>query len=144
MFRRNKNQGQVAVLDDVPSIPHTTETRELSNTSAQSSSSSGGNNQKSSMTTYAATALGLDSYRTSQQQTREEIGNMTEEEIEKALIESANAGKKSTAQALRIAVEARGIGADTAEKMQQQTAQLDKMTDDIEIVHDYLDKSERM
>lgn len=73
----------------------------------------------------------------------QQIDNMTSAELRRLALSSANFGKDSTARALRMATEAREIGANTATTMQQQTTQLEKLSDDIEVVHDYLDKSER-
>lgn len=74
---------------------------------------------------------------------KEELQNMTTEQLDELISSSAQSGKESTARALRIALEAREIGAATAATMQQQTAQLENMSEQIEVVHDYLDKSER-
>lgn len=73
-----------------------------------------------------------------------DIDRMTAQQLETLALSTANQGKESTSRALRLAVEAREVGVSTAEKMQSQTTQLEKMSDDIEVVHDYLDKSERL
>lgn len=67
---------------------------------------------------------------------------MTVARIEKAAICTAIAGKESTARALQVALETREIGINTATKMHEQTEQLERMGQDFEVVHDYLDKSE--
>lgn len=114
MFRKKKEVGSVTVLDD-------------EDESGQ-----------------AFTDLGLTEKRQEEQeQTGQEFENMTTEQLEKLAISTAQAGKESTARALRIATEAREIGTTTAQTMQQQTEQLENMSDQIEVVHDYLDKSER-
>lgn len=74
--------------------------------------------------------------------TDEQIDNMSADQLQQVIEGSAQAGKESTARALKIAVETREIGVSTAETMQQQTAQLERMQDDLEVVHDHLDKAE--
>lgn len=74
--------------------------------------------------------------------TEEQIESMSAEQLQQVIEGSAQAGKESTARALKIAVETREIGVATAETMQQQTAQLERMQDDLEVVHDHLDKAE--
>lgn len=88
------------------------------------------------------TDLGLDQ-KQDKGLSEEEVQNMTSQQLEQLVASTANVGKESTARALRIATEAREIGATTATTMQQQTAQLEAMSEQIEVVHDYLDKSER-
>lgn len=85
--------------------------------------------------------LGLDEKRPSDGQ--DDLQNMTTEQLEKLAISTAQAGKESTTRALRTAMEAREIATTTAQTMQQQTEQLENMSEQIEVVHDYLDKSER-
>lgn len=87
--------------------------------------------------------LGLDRERDEAAAPVEDLDNMTSEQLQKLTIASAKTGKESTARALRIANEAHEIGTTTAATMQQQTEQLEKMSEEIEVVHDYLDKSER-
>ena len=74
----------------------------------------------------------------------EDLDGLTAQQLEALALGSAQVGKESTARALRLATEAREVGVNTAQKMHAQTAQLEKMSDDIEVVHDYLDKSERI
>lgn len=74
----------------------------------------------------------------------ESLDGMSAQQLEALAVGSAQAGKESTARALRMANETREIGVNTATAMHNQTAQLEKMSEDIEVVHDYLDKSERM
>lgn len=73
----------------------------------------------------------------------EALDQMSAQQLEALALGSANAGKEATSRALRMANEAREIGANTAATMHKQTEQLEKMSEDIEVVHDYLDKSER-
>lgn len=68
---------------------------------------------------------------------------MSTQQLEALALGSAQAGKEATSRALRTAQEAREIGVNTAGAMKKQTEQLEKMSEDIEVVHDYLDKSER-
>lgn len=86
--------------------------------------------------------LGL-SDRQAHNSTHGDLENMTTQQLEKLAIDTAQSGKDATSRTLRMAIEAREIGANTAATMQQQTAQLEKLSEDIEVVHDYLDKSER-
>lgn len=76
--------------------------------------------------------------------TSDDMEHMTSQQLEQLAIGTAKSGKDATARALRMATEAREIGANTAATMQQQTVQLEKLSEDIEVVHDYLDKSESM
>lgn len=85
--------------------------------------------------------LGLSGPRPSEP-TPDDIDHMTSQQLEQLAIGTAQSGKDATARALRMATEAREIGANTAVTMQQQTNQLEKLSEDIEVVHDYLDKSE--
>lgn len=73
-----------------------------------------------------------------------ELDGMTAVQLEALAVASANAGKDGTGRALVLAREAREVGIGTAGMLKDQTAQLEKMGDDIEVVHDYLDKSERI
>lgn len=66
------------------------------------------------------------------------------EQLEAEALREARAGKESTTRALRLATEARETGVQTAAQLSAQTKQLEKMGEDIEVVHDYLDKSERI
>lgn len=68
---------------------------------------------------------------------------LTVKQLEAQALREARVGKESTARALRLATEARETGVQTAAQLSAQTKQLEKMGDDIEVVHDYLDKSER-
>lgn len=73
----------------------------------------------------------------------ESLDGMSAQQLEALALGSVQAGKESTSRALRMANETREIGVNTATAMHNQTAQLEKMSEDIEVVHDYLDKSER-
>eukprot|EP00177_Eucheuma_denticulatum_P001425 GFKZ01002572.1.p1 GENE.GFKZ01002572.1~~GFKZ01002572.1.p1 ORF type:complete len:297 (+),score=64.33 GFKZ01002572.1:193-1083(+) len=90
--------------------------------------------------------LGLSSGRSTQNPATSDqpLDQMTSQQLEDLALSSANAGKDATARALQMATEAREIGVNTASAMKKQTEQLEKMGDDIEVVHDYLDKSERI
>lgn len=90
--------------------------------------------------------LGLSSAASSRQPANgdQPLGQMTAQQLEDLALRSATAGKDATARALQMATEAREIGVNTATAMKKQTEQLEKMGDDIEVVHDYLDKSERI
>lgn len=88
--------------------------------------------------------LGLSEAAAAQERDPEALDQMSAQQLEALALTSANAGKDSTTRALRMANEAREIGVNTAATMHKQTQQLEKMSEDIEVVHDYLDKSERM
>lgn len=75
--------------------------------------------------------------------TNQDLNQMTAAQLESLALGTAQTGREGTQRALRMALEAREIGVSTAETMKSQTAQLEKMSEDIEVVHDYLDKSER-
>ena len=68
----------------------------------------------------------------------------TVEQLEAEALREARAGKESTTRALRLATEARETGVQTAAQLSEQTKQLERMGEEIEVVHDYLDKSERI
>lgn len=72
-----------------------------------------------------------------------ELHEMSAFQIRQLLIASAQAGTDTSARALQTVHEARKIGMETAETMQQQTRQLERTGNDFEIVQTYLDKSER-
>lgn len=74
----------------------------------------------------------------------EDVDQMTQQQLESLVLNTAKSGKDSTTRALRMATEAREMGVNTAEQMQQQTQQLEKMSEDIEVVHDHLDHSEQI
>ncbi|PXF41594.1 hypothetical protein BWQ96_08681 [Gracilariopsis chorda] len=76
--------------------------------------------------------------------TNQDLNQMTAAQLESLALGTAQTGREGTQRALRMALEAREIGVSTAETMKSQTAQLEKMSEDIEVVHDYLDKSERL
>ncbi len=65
-------------------------------------------------------------------------------QLEAEALREARAGKESTTRALKLATEARETGVQTAAQLAAQTKQLERMGDEIEVVHDYLDKSERI
>lgn len=73
-----------------------------------------------------------------------DIDMLSKRQLENAALSTVNEGKEATGRALRLALEARDIGANTATQMKGQTEQLEKMADDIEVVHDCLDKSEHI
>ncbi len=130
MFRRKKPVGSVTIIeeDDIQSSLPKPST----------------NNVTSRAHAEAAPMPALEfSSRNVHEPAAEEMDNMTEEQLEQLIQESADAGKESTGRALQIATDTREVGASTAAKMQQQTAQLDRMIEEIEVVHDYLDKSEK-
>lgn len=114
MFRKKKNVGSVTVFEEEES-PHAPEEFD---------------------------DLGLNDLK--HRESQQDLNQLTGRELEALALGTANAGKESTARALRMANEAREIGVNTASTMKQQTEQLEKMSEDIEVVHDYLDKSERM
>lgn len=87
--------------------------------------------------------LGLSEATNAKEHDPEALDQMSAQQLEALALGSANAGKDATSRALRMATEAREIGVNTATTMQNQTQQLEKMSEDIEVVHDYLDKSER-
>ncbi|CAN8074955.1 unnamed protein product [Agarophyton chilense] len=76
--------------------------------------------------------------------TTQDLNQMNTSQLESLALSTVHTGREGTQRALRMAVEAREIGVTTAETMHKQTAQLEKMSEDIEVVHDYLDKSERI
>lgn len=65
-------------------------------------------------------------------------------QLEAAALAEAQSGKDSTRRALKLATEARETGVATAQSLSAQTKQLEGMAGEIEVVHDYLDKSERI
>jgi methyl-accepting chemotaxis protein len=73
-----------------------------------------------------------------------DMEQMTASELEALALSSAQAGHESTGRALKMALETREIGVATATTMKAQTEQLERMGQNIEEVHDYLDKSERI
>ena len=73
-----------------------------------------------------------------------DLDELSRKEFETLALTTANTGKEGTSRALRVAIEAREIGINTATQLHQQTEQLEKMADDIEEVHDCLDRSERI
>jgi methyl-accepting chemotaxis protein len=76
--------------------------------------------------------------------TEGDIEQMTASELEALALSQAQAGHESTGRALKMALETREIGVATATTMKAQTEQLERMGENIEEVHDYLDKSERI
>lgn len=76
--------------------------------------------------------------------TDHDLNQMTASQLEALSLGTAQNGREGTQRALRMALEAREIGASTANTMHKQTEQLEKMSEDIEVVHNYLDKSDRM
>lgn len=94
---------------------------------------------------YAGTVTVFDDDEDSNARPRDdEATRASEQQMEAVALATAQAGKDSTARALLMAEETREIGVATAETMRNQTERLEKMSEDIEVVHDYLDKSERM
>lgn len=86
--------------------------------------------------------LSTPSIPTAQRQQDRPLDQMTTQQLEALALGSAQTGKEATTRALRMANEAREVGVNTADTMKKQTDQLEKMSEDIEVVHDYLDKSE--
>jgi hypothetical protein len=76
--------------------------------------------------------------------TEQDLEQMSAAELEALAIASAQSGSQGTARALAMALETREIGVNTAHTMKQQTEQLERLGNEIEVVHDYLDKSERI
>jgi hypothetical protein len=74
----------------------------------------------------------------------EDLMQLSAAELEALALSSAQAGTEGTARALAMALETREIGVTTAQTMRQQTEQLERLGDEIEVVHDYLDKSDRV
>lgn len=75
--------------------------------------------------------------------TGDHIDNMTSQQISELAIANAQTGKEGTKRALQIVTETCEIGDNTAETLHGQTAQLERLGDEFEVVNDYLDKSER-
>ena len=73
----------------------------------------------------------------------EDVQQETAQELRSAALDAAREGKQGTARALKLALETREVGVATAETLHNQTQQLEKISEDIEVVHDYLDKSDR-
>ena len=129
MFRKGKkNSGNVTVFDDDD---------EADRRALLGTSKGGGNDDFGD--------LGLSSPAMSHTQggmkTEEE---MSMQELEDLAVREAMQGREGTQRALEKARDARGVGIDTASKLHAQTQQLEKMSEDIEVVHDYLDKGERL
>ncbi|KAI0566603.1 hypothetical protein FGB62_7g665 [Gracilaria domingensis] len=112
MFRRRRNLGTVTVYEDDEPIPQDN-----------------------------FDDLGLDDMKHKDSSTQD-LNQMNASQLEALALSTAETGREGTQRALRLAAEARDIGVTTAETMHKQTAQLEKMSEDIEVVHDYLDKSE--
>jgi hypothetical protein len=74
----------------------------------------------------------------------QELEHMSAAELEALALASAQTGSQGTQRALAMALETREIGVNTAHTMKQQTEQLERLGDEIEVVHDYLDKSDRV
>lgn len=87
--------------------------------------------------------LSTSSVPAAQRQQGRSLDQMTTQQLEAVALGSAQEGKEATTRALRMANEAREVGVNTAGTMKKQTEQLENMSEDIEVVHDYLDKSER-
>lgn len=73
-----------------------------------------------------------------------DIAQMSGQQLEDAALAQARDGREGTKRALAMALETREIGGATAQRMREQTEQLEKMGENIEEVHDYLDKSEKI
>lgn len=73
----------------------------------------------------------------------DEVDIMTVAQMKELAIANARAGKEATARTLKVANEAKEIGIETAEKLHEQTEQIEHLADDFVVVHDYLDKTER-
>lgn len=124
MFRKKKVTETVVVLDDDPPIDAKKEL-DLPNSPLN-----------------ARKELGLSNPSLDESTTAGETDDMTTQQMQQFVRDTAQSGKNATTRALQMATEAREIGVNTATTMQQQTAQLEKLSEDIEVVHDYLDKSE--
>jgi Snare region anchored in the vesicle membrane C-terminus len=74
----------------------------------------------------------------------EGLAQMSADQLEALALSSAQTGSEGTARALAMALETREIGVSTAQTMKQQTEQLERLGDEIEVVHAYLDKSDRV
>jgi hypothetical protein len=74
----------------------------------------------------------------------EGLAQMSAAQLEALALSSAQEGSEGTARALAMALETREIGVSTAQTMKQQTEQLERLGDEIEVVHAYLDKSDRV
>jgi hypothetical protein len=88
--------------------------------------------------------LGLGSHKPRGYGDDQELEHMSAAELEALALASAQAGSQGTHRALAMALETREIGVNTAQTMKQQTEQLERLGDEIEVVHDYLDKSDRV
>lgn len=73
----------------------------------------------------------------------ERIDHMSVMQLDRLAVANAQAGREATARALQIATETREIGHQTAQSMHHQTRQLEAAGENFQVVHDYLDKSER-
>lgn len=121
MFRKKKNVGTVQVYED--------------DEEATSARGGGGGEDFDD--------LGLDDARRDEAGEKD-VDQMTAGELEALALSEARSGKESTGRALKMALETREIGVATATTMKEQTEQLERMGENIEEVHDYLDKSERI
>lgn len=86
----------------------------------------------------------LDGASSAAQQQQQQQQQESAADLEAAALEAAMEGKAGTRRALKLATEARETGVETAAALHKQTQQLEKMGEEIEVVHDYLDKSERI
>lgn len=128
MFRKKKQVGSVTVYDDDGPPAHS---RDMVEGSAEDDFAD----------------LGLSSSRAARNVddlTEADMNNMTAAELEELALASAREGKDGTQRALNLALETRQIGVNTAQTLKAQTEQLEHMGEDIEIVHNYLDKSEKI
>lgn len=70
------------------------------------------------------------------------LGHLSAAQIRQLALQSACAGKESTQKTLKIVHEIREVGTSTANTLQKQTAQLENVETDCEVVKNYLEKSE--
>lgn len=81
--------------------------------------------------------LGIDAEKADQ------LDIMTTTQLKELALANARAGKEATARTVQLANEANQIGLETAEKLHDQTENLEKLGDDFVVVHEYLNKTER-
>lgn len=88
--------------------------------------------------------LGIDDMDDTENAGTDQLDNLTREQVTRLAVANAQAGREATRRALAMAAETRDIGAKTTETLGAQTAQLEKMGDDFDAVHGYLDQSEKV
>lgn len=70
------------------------------------------------------------------------LGHRSAAQIRLLALQTACAGKQSTENTLQVVHEIREVGTSTADALQKQTAQLENVETDCEVVKNYLEKSE--